>query len=262
MTYEENYLAHYGVKGQRWGIRKYQNEDGSLTQLGKEHYSVGSGGNEKFDKSYRKETKKFQKLSDKADIDVQKEQAKIHDERAKKAAKIGVKAGLTAASLIGVGNLAANKLTDLSNRDFRNIMALNSAEKKLFRDYDVYNFSSEVNNIEKVRDSIGRSARSRDDAWKIAEPFALTAVLGASAAAATGLGYAAYNKIAAGVNKHRLTDKGHAKAVAKRDAQYKKITNMVKDTPYAALFADQIAAYKKEHPNTELSDKQIMNNLM
>ena len=27
-------LFHYGVKGQRWGVRRYQNEDGSLTKAG------------------------------------------------------------------------------------------------------------------------------------------------------------------------------------------------------------------------------------
>ena len=29
------YLMHHGVKGQRWGVRRYQNEDGSLTEAGK-----------------------------------------------------------------------------------------------------------------------------------------------------------------------------------------------------------------------------------
>ena len=28
-------LFHYGVKGQRWGVRRYQNEDGTRTPLGK-----------------------------------------------------------------------------------------------------------------------------------------------------------------------------------------------------------------------------------
>ena len=32
---KETYLAHHGVKGQRWGVRRYQNPDGSLTPKGK-----------------------------------------------------------------------------------------------------------------------------------------------------------------------------------------------------------------------------------
>ena len=28
-------LMHYGIKGQKWGIRRYQNEDGSLTSAGR-----------------------------------------------------------------------------------------------------------------------------------------------------------------------------------------------------------------------------------
>ena len=31
----QQYLMHHGVKGQRWGVRRYQNEDGSLTVAGK-----------------------------------------------------------------------------------------------------------------------------------------------------------------------------------------------------------------------------------
>lgn len=31
----ETYLMHYGVKGMKWGVRRYQNYDGTLTELGK-----------------------------------------------------------------------------------------------------------------------------------------------------------------------------------------------------------------------------------
>lgn len=34
-------LVHHGVDGQKWGNRKYQYEDGSLTPLGRIHYGVG-----------------------------------------------------------------------------------------------------------------------------------------------------------------------------------------------------------------------------
>lgn len=30
-----DYLQHYGILGMRWGIRRYQNRDGSLTKAGK-----------------------------------------------------------------------------------------------------------------------------------------------------------------------------------------------------------------------------------
>ena len=39
MTYEyEQYLAHHGIKGQKWGQRRFQNLDGSLTEEGKARY--------------------------------------------------------------------------------------------------------------------------------------------------------------------------------------------------------------------------------
>lgn len=32
------YLVHYGIKGMHWGIRRYQNPDGSLTEAGQRRY--------------------------------------------------------------------------------------------------------------------------------------------------------------------------------------------------------------------------------
>lgn len=36
-------LFHHGIKGQKWGVRRYQNPDGSLTEEGRQRYSSGSG---------------------------------------------------------------------------------------------------------------------------------------------------------------------------------------------------------------------------
>lgn len=36
-----NELYHFGIKGQKWGDRRYQYEDGSLTPEGRRHYGIG-----------------------------------------------------------------------------------------------------------------------------------------------------------------------------------------------------------------------------
>lgn len=33
--YNYNYLEHYGIKGMKWGVRRYQNKDGTLTAEGR-----------------------------------------------------------------------------------------------------------------------------------------------------------------------------------------------------------------------------------
>ena len=37
-NYTSDYICHWGVKGQKWGVRRYQNPDGTLTPAGKQRY--------------------------------------------------------------------------------------------------------------------------------------------------------------------------------------------------------------------------------
>lgn len=53
----EVYLAHHGILGMKWGVRRYQNPDGSLTAAGRKRYAIDSDG------SIRKLTSKEKKAA-------------------------------------------------------------------------------------------------------------------------------------------------------------------------------------------------------
>lgn len=53
--YSDEELAHHGILGQKWGVRRYQNKDGSLTAKGKKHYDNMS--DDKLQKSLYKQVK-------------------------------------------------------------------------------------------------------------------------------------------------------------------------------------------------------------
>jgi len=39
----DDYLMHHGIKGMKWGVRRYQNPDGSLTGAGRLRYGIAEG---------------------------------------------------------------------------------------------------------------------------------------------------------------------------------------------------------------------------
>lgn len=75
---ENNALYHHGTKGMRWGIRRYQNKDGSLTPAGQKRY------NKEVEK-LKKETAKV-KAAEKLAANNKKVQTKFDKLDAKKAA--------------------------------------------------------------------------------------------------------------------------------------------------------------------------------
>ena len=42
----DNELYHHGVKGQKWGVRRFQNKDGSYTVTDKDGKTIGTIGDE------------------------------------------------------------------------------------------------------------------------------------------------------------------------------------------------------------------------
>lgn len=89
-----NELAHHGIEGQRWGVRRFQNEDGSLTAAGRKRYDVDIEGQKKRVQEAKAEEKRlsrkiaYDSLEDvekhnKAAQRVQWEKRKLSDEKVK-----------------------------------------------------------------------------------------------------------------------------------------------------------------------------------
>lgn len=65
---ENQELYHYGVLGQKWGVRRYQNIDGTLTEAGKDHRAKYiQKEHNRLDKQYARSIKKYQKRIDRAE---------------------------------------------------------------------------------------------------------------------------------------------------------------------------------------------------
>ena len=68
-TYNYNYsneLYHFGVKGMKWGVRRYQNSDGSLTSAGRKRYSDAEQNYRDKKAAYKEANKQFKKSFNKA----------------------------------------------------------------------------------------------------------------------------------------------------------------------------------------------------
>jgi len=116
----EEYLMHHGIKGQKWGVRRFQNEDGSLTGAGKKRYGfdsalrkVGTGvvkiarkPAQKIAKSdrYKKANSGFKKEF--KEKHTSEEEKKMAISRAKTAGKSAAKSVLMGVGAYGVARLS------------------------------------------------------------------------------------------------------------------------------------------------------------
>ena len=132
-----NELYHHGIKGQKWGVRRYQNEDGSLTYRGKMRYIKDSERASKYYGVRKKEIlnskayKEYKKLDD--DYNFKRFNYGKHDKRTIAAAnKLNNELKKNRDSI----NEARSKLSEIEKRE----IAINTFNAFLSRNGKLYSW--------------------------------------------------------------------------------------------------------------------------
>lgn len=265
ITRSDDYLVHHGTKGQKWGVRRYQNEDGSLTAEGRKHYGAAEGGSNGMSRKFNREMKKLNKLRDRSDVNIQRQKAAKYDERAKtglKVAGVGAAiAGAGAAAEYGGANLRNQLVSKALNKSRNSEWDAKKIAGNKYNDEWIYwdNQRKSLNGTEigdwnkiydhrqneafkgykKNEEAISSAGIAERDSIKskanLASQIHKGVMAAGAAVAVVGGGMAAYNKIQSSLAKRRMTDVGHDKAVAKYKEQVDKMREMFKDTPYSNL---------------------------
>ena len=141
----EDYLAHYGILGMRWGVRRFQNKDGSLTNAGQKRYGGPS------DKKARHTPSSARKLAKQRAANLEKaRQAKIAKKQFEEDKKKALESGSAADVLKYKGKLTNNELQNAFNRINLEQQLSGIAQKDIKTGWD--KMDSLMNKVGKVTD--------------------------------------------------------------------------------------------------------------
>lgn len=235
VTRSPEYLAHYGVKGMKWGV----------------HKALESGNQRAYARHYRKATRKLKRLEANADLATQRKIAQQNGRISKIAGRIGAAGVATMLGATGGNSLLVNaarktyskkKMHDNRYHEF-DTQLYNNYQRRALKDLEKSGYANDTaekwkNLYADVSNKHFNLAKATDDKYKQTFDRQLAGARAArhvgnvaSIVGGVGLGLSAGSALVARKALKRTTKEGHAKAVAERDAWKREMDRTFKNKP-------------------------------
>lgn len=136
----DDQIVHYGIRGMKWGVRRYQNDDGSLTSAGKKRYNPTKMDEVRFGKKGAK------RIADRRNKGYSRSSA-VRKEVGSRLLKIGAITAVGTAAYYGIISGKAGKIVRAGKQaidSYNNISILDSSGKVIKKYHSAIQVGEEI----------------------------------------------------------------------------------------------------------------------
>lgn len=161
IIHDENYLRHWGIKGQKWGVRRFQNEDGTRTAAGKKREAARRDTDSMSDDELRNRVNRLQNEQNYRRIMSDRNRSKVPSKL--RAVSNVMQIG---GSMLEVGNAIANTTSGrMSNKEVDQNKTMTKEQKERYKEENKWIKDRQ----DAMRGTIGNSRRIADETSRISD---------------------------------------------------------------------------------------------